>query len=363
MKVAIDARELCGKPTGVGRYLQELLTEWSTDPDAARHEWQLFAPAQPTVPHAFAGRVRVTGGSAGTWWEQRTLPRLLAENRPDVLFAPGYSAPLTAPCPTVVAIHDVSFAAHPEWFSAREGLRRRVIGRWSARRARRVITISEFSKGELVAHLGTPPGRIRVTPLAVRRPDLPAGTREPMVLYVGSIFERRHVDVLVDSFVNHVAGAVPGARLEIVGDVRLPDGVRVDAALDAASDSVKARARFRSYVDDDTLRALYGRASVFVFLSEYEGFGLTPLEAMAHGVPPVVLDPPVAREVYGPAAAYHRLGPSLPPELGRTLVSLLTEPEAHARLVNQAPAVLARYDWGRTAAATLRILEEAAGAR
>ena len=136
MKIAVDARELCGKPTGVGRYLGELLTEWSPSADARRHEWTLYAPVMPAVPAAFAGHVRLLPGSGGTVWEQWTLSRALSTDRPDVLFAPGYSAPLTAPCPTAVAIHDVSFAAHPEWFSAREGLRRRTITAWSARRAR-----------------------------------------------------------------------------------------------------------------------------------------------------------------------------------------------------------------------------------
>ena len=80
-------------------------------------------------------------------------------------------------------------------------------------------------------------------------------------------------------------------------------------ALERASADVQARVRFRSYVDEATLDDLYRRASVFAFLSEYEGFGLTPLEAMAHGAAPVVLDTPVAREIYGPAARYVALGP------------------------------------------------------
>jgi glycosyltransferase involved in cell wall biosynthesis len=102
---------------------------------------------------------------------------------------------------------------------------------------------------------------------------------------------------------------------------------------------------------------------VFAFLSEYEGFGLTPLEAMAHGVVPVVLDTAVAREVNGPAAAYLPLDDTLSSTLGRTLVTLLTSEAARFELLNEAPAVLSRYDWGRTAAATLAALEEAAGAR
>jgi glycosyltransferase involved in cell wall biosynthesis len=363
VKVAIDARELCGKPTGVGRYLSELLVEWGQSDDARRHQWLLYAPAAPAVPAGFSDHVRVLPGAGGTKWEQWTLARGLAADRPDVLFAPGYSAPLTAPCPTVVAIHDLSFAARPDWFTRREGSRRRLITRWSARRARLILTISAFSKREVVDRLGIAPDRIRVTALGVRRPKgLPRGP-DPLILYVGSIFARRHVDILVDAFVTHVANAVPDARLEIVGENRLPSGLTPGRSLEHAPDAVRARVRFRSYVDEATLQDLYSRAAVFAFLSEYEGFGLTPLEAMAHGVPPVVLDTEVAREVYGPAAQYLRLGPGLSADLGRALVALLTDAGERARLGEDASRVLSRYDWSRTAAETLSALEDAAGAR
>jgi glycosyltransferase involved in cell wall biosynthesis len=363
MKIAVDARELCGRRTGVGRYLHELLVEWGASSEATRHDWWLYSPAVAAVPPAFTNRGRVLPGAGGTTWEQWTLGRAVAADRPDVLFAPGYSAPLLAPCPTVVAIHDVSFAARPEWFAPREGARRRAITRWSGRRARIVLTLSEFSRREIVARLGLPASRVRVTPPAIRRPALVVKAREPIVLYVGSLFERRHVDRLVEAFVTRVAPAVPDARLEIVGENRLSGGALPDRALALAPDEIRARVRFRSYVDDATLDDLYARARVFAFLSEYEGFGLTPLEAMAHGVPPIVLDTEVAREVYGPAAEYIPPGPTVANDTGEALVRLLVDPGAHARLVAQGPAVLARYDWSRTAADTLAALEEAGGAR
>src|SRR5687767_11650633 len=148
MNIAVDARELAGHPTGVGRYLAELLEQWAASADARRHRWRFFAHEPIVVPAPFQDGVTVLPGSGGTRWEQWTLPRALAPERPDVLFAPGYSAPLTAPCPTAVTIHDVSFSAHPEWFSFREGTRRRALTAWSARRARVVVTVSAFSRAE-----------------------------------------------------------------------------------------------------------------------------------------------------------------------------------------------------------------------
>jgi glycosyltransferase involved in cell wall biosynthesis len=364
MKVAIDARELCGRPTGVGRYLSELLGEWSRSSDARRHEWCLYLPAPPTTPLTFDGGVRVLPGSGGTRWEQWTLMRALAADRPDVLFAPGYSAPLAAPCALVVAVHDVSFAAHPEWFRPREGLRRRMVTGWTARRARLILTISEFSRREIVRWLRVPADRVRVTypghrPAAARA----APSKDPLVLFIGSIFERRHVDRLVAAFAAEVAPAFPAARLDIVGENRTRNPGALEGVVAALSPDLQSRIRLRSYVDEPTLADLYGRATVFAFLSEYEGFGLTPVEAMAAGATPVLLDTPVAREICGEAAWYVPANGEFDRRLGAALVALLGDESARARLRAHAPAVLSRYDWSRTAADTLAALEDAAGAR
>lgn len=363
MKIAIDARELTGRPTGVGRYVSALLAAWATDAEAARHEWRLYVPVEPATPPALPHTMTVVNGHGGTAWEQWALARRLAADRPDVLFAPGYSAPLTAACPVVLTVHDVSFAAHPEWFSAREGLRRRILTRWAARRARVVLTDTEFSRGEIVRHLRTPANRVRVIPLGIGRLAASAAAstrpREPLILYVGSVFARRHVDRLIAAFVEGVAARLPDSRLEIVGEHRTHQTHDVTAALRGCAPDIAARVSIRSYVDESTLGALYDRASVFAFLSEYEGFGLTPLEALAAGVPSVVLDTAVAREVYGPAASYvSDLSPKGP--LAEALVELLTSERSRAAVLDRADEVLSRYDWSRTAAATLRAIEEAA---
>ena len=82
------------------------------------------------------------------------LPRMVRQAHANVLFAPAYTAPLASPVPVVLTVHDVSFCAHPEWFSWREGMRRRLLTRRSARRAARVLTVSQFSRDEIVRHLG-----------------------------------------------------------------------------------------------------------------------------------------------------------------------------------------------------------------
>jgi glycosyltransferase involved in cell wall biosynthesis len=103
---------------------------------------------------------------------------------------------------------------------------------------------------------------------------------------------------------------------------------------------------------------LYQRASGFAFLSSYEGFGLTPLDAIAAGVPPVVLDTPTAREVYGPAALYVP-GPE-PALIEAALDRVLFDPRCRASILAAAPGILERYDWTTTGRATLDAITGAA---
>jgi glycosyltransferase involved in cell wall biosynthesis len=201
MRIGVDARELSGHATGVGRYLQCLLREWGLS--AVPHHWTLYSPdGRVAVPPGLPAEVVLVPGPGNTLWEQGALARAVRRDRPDVFLAPGYTAPLTTGVPLVVAMHDVSFVAHPEWYRWREGLRRRWLARLAARQARAVITISEFSRGEIARHLGVAADRVRVIPLGVGLSGAAArvAAREPLVLFVGSIFSRRHLPALVDGF-------------------------------------------------------------------------------------------------------------------------------------------------------------------
>ena len=358
--IGIDARELLGATTGVGRYLGELLRRWTAGDDSARRRFALYTPEPLTVDAVKQQLVeqRVLPGGRGTLWEQTTLRAAVNRDRPDVFFAPAYTAPIGLRMPFAVTIHDISFSARPEWFRWREGTRRRLLTRYAARHAGRVFTDSEFSSAEIQRHYELPADRITVIAPGVTPRLATVGTpREPLVLYAGSIFNRRRLPDLIAAFAKATTD-MPSARLVIVGDNRTwpPQ----DLAAIAAAEGVRDRTELRSYVPDEELATLYSRAAVFAFLSEYEGFGLTPLEALAAGVPIVVLDTRVAREVYGPAATYvqsHDIS-----ETADVLRRHLTQPGS-APAFAAAPEVLARYSWESAASRTLIGLEALAGSR
>jgi glycosyltransferase involved in cell wall biosynthesis len=359
MRIGVDARELAGRPTGVGRYLRGLLDRWRAG-DAHGHEIVLYSREPLAAELSIAPlSVRIVPGR-GTWWEQMTLPRTAAHDRLDVFFSPAYSAPLNWDVPTVVAMHDVSFAAHPEWFSTREGLRRRWLARGAARRARAIVTISEFSRGEIADRFSVSPAKIHVVPPGV---DPPAAAdriarqvhEDRRVLFVGSIFNRRHIPDLVRA-VGRLARRRADVSLDIVGDNRTYPREDIGSLIE--SDGLERYVRWHSYATDEVLGALCREARAFAFLSEYEGLGLTPLEALAAGVPPVLLDTPVARESCGEAALY--VSSTDPNEIADALERALDDEQTRARILSAAARTLARFDWPRAARDTLRILEQAA---
>jgi glycosyltransferase involved in cell wall biosynthesis len=188
--------------------------------------------------------------------------------------------------------------------------------------------------------------------------DAPAPAHEEprgsLVLFVGSVFNRRHVPALIRAMPRVIARR-PDARLAVVGDNRTYP--HEDLAAIAAGAGLGGHVALESFVSDEALRARYRDAAVFVFLSEYEGFGLTPLEALACGVPIVVLDTPVAREVYGAAARYvARPDPDL---VADAILSLMVDGGARHDVLGEAPAVLGGYRWSEAAARTLAAIEEA----
>ncbi len=363
MRVGIDGHELLGKRTGVGRYLDELLSQWAAS-DTVAHEFVIYTPGETTdltitgrpIEEIPGFRHRAIAGRSGVWWEQLDLAAAINSDSLDLFFAPAYSAPLRIVVPFVVTMHDVSFMAHPEWFRWREGLRRRVLAARTLARARAVIAVSQFSRDEILRFFDVPTSRVHVVRSGIRVPTvLHQPPSIPLVLFVGSIFNRRHVPTLVSAFAK-VCRTVPEARLVLVGDDRTYPPIDLPALI--AATGTGHRISLRSYLPERELAALYQQSRVFAFLSEYEGFGLTPLEAMFAGVPVVVADTPVARELYRNAAVFVPVRDVT--ATAHAITQLLVDESAHARQRELSATLVPSFRWTRAAQETLKVFEQAA---
>jgi glycosyltransferase involved in cell wall biosynthesis len=374
MRVGIDARVLAHRPTGVARYLSGLLRHWRQVSAHGSDRLELYVDRPPAAELGGNGvEVRVLrwplpGGDPV--WRQLRLALHVSRGRPDVLFCPFYSIPLGArSVPSVVTIHDVSFEAHPEWFDGKSRLAFRLV-RPSARRAARVITVSRFSAEEIATRLGVPGSRIEVIPPGIDEhwfePPSPSATESVRrwlgfdgryLLHLGAVHLRRRPDLLVDAFARLESGA-RDLRLVVAGPTIPP---APDVMSLAVERGVAERLVRREWVPEEHVQPLLAGATALVYLSEYEGFGLPALEALATGTPVVALRRASLPEVLGDAAAWveHEDASGVALTIGRVLsnealrVTLARDGRARAR----------SFTWRDTADRTWDVLRREARTR
>ncbi len=333
--IVVDADTLGRHRTGDERYVSNLLRELAAP--AAKASVRLAAVTRhpELVPPGIEALALHTRPQ-----ELRmlvTLPRLL-RNVGAALVHTQYAIPAGRSCPAVVTIHDLSFERHPELMPLKDRIVFRSVVPRAARRAKRVLTVSERTKRDLVELYGLAPEKVVVTPNGVDPAFSPSNNplQRSYVLAVGAVQPRKNQLAAAE------AAAAVGLPLIVAGPVR-------DEALAA---QLRARgADLRGYVSQEELIELYRSAACLVQPSRYEGFGLPVLEAMACGTPVVVVDEPALREVAGEAAV-------IVPEggLAEGIHHALAEPE---RLRSAGLRRAQAFSWSVAAETTLAVYLEA----
>jgi glycosyltransferase involved in cell wall biosynthesis len=293
--VLVDADVLGRQRTGDETYVRVLLHELAT---AAPSDLRLAAITRrpDLVPEAIEP-VELPARSQVLRMAVKA-PRLLRRLRPAVAHF-LHALPPACPCPAVLTVQDLSFERDPSVMPPLDRLIFRATVPRSARRADRVIAISDLTKRDLIELYSIPEEKIVVTPLAADSafgPDGPTPDGAQYVLFVGALQPRKEATTAIEALSLLNDGAT---RLVLVG----PDkGGRADAERTAREHGIEDRVDLRGHVPQRELAALYRGAACLVFPSRYEGFGLPVLEAMASGTPVVATTAGAVPEVAGDAA-------------------------------------------------------------
>ena len=364
------AAELEGDSTGVGRYLTGLLD--GLDQREHDDEWHLFFQGD-RVP-ADVGRWDWVSchcsGHTGSrvLWEHLVLRRELARHDLDVVFGPGYSVPLGYGGATVVAIHDLSFELFPEEFGFRERWRRRFLARRAARTARAVLVLSNNVRDEIIRLYGAPEDSVQRVPPGVDcerfnpRPapednEVPGrfGIRGPFLLWLGSVFDRRAPDRVVEAFAA-LRDRHPDLQLVIAGANRLRRPEQLSNLI--AEAGLEGCVTELGWVDEKFVAPLYRKATAGIYVSRYEGFGLPPLECLACGTP-VVASPGLGLDDLWPDYPY-RCRDLSANAISATLDQLLETEVSTRSVTDRAPALSGDWGWRRSARILSEVLRRAA---
>ena len=304
-------------------------------------------------------------------WEQFTGPRAARANEVDLFHIPYFAPPIASRVPTIVTIHDAIPLRLPLYRSgARVEAYMRLVAS-AAHKATMIITVSQHAKEDIMDALHLPAERIRVIYEAAGDEYVPItdtailaaararyGIGEQYVFYLGGLDSRKNVSQLVRAFAQlyrqlenpHLQLFISGNPAKQKGPF-FPDPRPVAAEL-GISDQVIYR-----FVEEEDKAAIYSGASLFVYPSMYEGFGLPPLEAMSCGAPVVCSNRTSLPEVVGDAALC--VDPDDTQALAAAMHKVLTDTTLRDDLRARSMQRATQFSWRKTATETLSAYEEA----
>jgi glycosyltransferase involved in cell wall biosynthesis len=369
LHVALNAHLLSGqnsyRSAGVHQYILHLLRHLGGVEDSVRVTALLGAEAlePPTDLDLVRSHRDTSSPSARVLWEQLAQPHVLRQTEADLVHGPVFVGPLIAPCPVVTTIHDLSFIRFPHLFRPANRLYLSIMTRLSARRARRLIAVSEHAASESVDLLGVPRDKVTVVYHGVDaafRP-LPAaevaafrerrGLPERFLLFVGTLEPRKNLRRLIKAFARIHDGR---DRLALVGGKGwLYDDLFADVEELGLGEAVL----FPGYVPKEELPLWYNAATAFVYPSLYEGFGMPVTEAQACGTPVLTSNTSSLPEAAGEEALL--VDPHDVESIAAGLKRLLDDADLRKQLREHGLVHARTFNWTRTARETIEVYRQA----
>lgn len=355
--------------TGVEWYACHLMRELARLPESKNHLWTAYTETplrsdlRAWVPD---WEERVLRWPPKYLWTQVRLSREMQLRPPQVLFVPAHVLPRVLPQKTVVTVHDVGFRRFPKLYKPIQVAYHEIMTRDIVRSNAKIITVSEFSKREIVELYHASPDQVTVTPLGLdtdrycpqteetkQRLRQKYGIDRPFLLFVGRLEEKKNVFRLVQAFCEAME-ASNGEALLVLAGIAGKGWDRVEAWL--ATHPRRHQVRVLGYLPEEDHPGLVAAADWYVQASIYEGFGLPVLEAMACGTPVLCSNAGSLPEIVGPAKALF-FSPFDHAEMTeRIMEAFRLSSDQHIDMVRRGREHAPKFTWKRTAEMTLPVL-------
>lgn len=369
----------CGR-SGIGSYFRELLDRFEESPYAENYSFELIGPKKDR-DYYLEGKKNISwyqvedvdnSPMQNFFWNQFKLPRICKERGYDLLFLPAANRRICgwAPCPSVGTVHDLATLHLKDKYDFSHAVFNRNMLPFLTRRLDSIITVSQFSKDDIVRFAKVPQKRVTVIPLAADRNRFfpgkdRAATKErmcekfsitkPYILYISRLEHpgKNHVN-LIKAFNLFREETSTEYQLVLPGpDRERSEEIHAVAQASPFSQDIK----FLGFIDNEDVADLYRGAELFVLPSFFEGFGLPVLEAMACGTPVITSDAASLPEVSGPHTPH--FDPSDCEQIKEAMVKVLESKETRERLSAESLAWAGLYSWEKTVAQTVAIFDNA----
>lgn len=373
MKIGIDCHNLEGIRTGSARYLMNLLKYWADEKSLV---FALYFKSQipDDIPKSLNFQIRLLNGESNALFEHFLLPKAIKKDKIDIFFSPSYILPFKIPkrVKTAVAVHDISYEAHPEWFSWQNRILLKWISKKSVKKADIIFVPSVFTKKEILKYYKVDVNKIHVIPLAadekftLHHSGEDAGfknvrqkykIKNKFIFYVGAIFNRRFVPETIEAF-KKIANKLPDHQFLIGGPNYTYPYIEIDDLIKKTNQEIGREAVLHiDYIEDDDLVLLYNSADLFIWLSSYEGFGLPPLEAMACGTPVITTKKASSPEAVGDSVLFIE-NPEDIDEISEKIYRGLTDENLRENLIKKGLKQAEKFNWQKTSEETLKIIKD-----